>query len=139
MVTEIWKCANVDLKAPFPWMTFNEAMDRFGVDKPDTRYGLEIQDVSDLVQNSSFGPFQTALTSKGGVVRAINVKKLASSGFSRREITDLDAMSKRLSVDGSGVFVVKMEVTTQCELVVYLLVLPHVHRTMNGNLHWRKN
>ncbi|CAK4658960.1 unnamed protein product [Aphanomyces euteiches] len=102
MVKKIWKCANIDLTAVFPIMSYAEAMDRFGVDKPDTRFGLEMVDISYVIPaNDLFG--------SGPVVRAINVKNLAVQGFSRKDISDLESLSKRLSVDGRGVYTVKIE------------------------------
>ncbi len=61
----------VDVPQPFPRLTWQEAMDRFGSDKPDLRFGMEITDLSDLFTGSGFGVFKSALES-GGTVRAIN-------------------------------------------------------------------
>jgi len=66
----------VDIPLPFPRMSYQEAMDRYGSDKPDTRYGLEITDMADVFANSGFKIFRTTLES-GGVVRAINAKGFA--------------------------------------------------------------
>lgn len=115
LVKQIWKSAGKELPSkPFIRMGFAEAMHRFGVDKPDTRYGLELQDVSDLLQNTTFQPFQQVLSDQSaqtpstrGVVRAINAKGLASQGFSRKDIDELEKTARRLSKN--GVFVVKVE------------------------------
>lgn len=64
----------IEVSLPFPRMTWQEAMDRYGSDKPDVRFGMEIIDISDLVVGSEFGVFSGALES-GGTVRAINVGK----------------------------------------------------------------
>ncbi|EQC36799.1 aspartyl-tRNA synthetase [Saprolegnia diclina VS20] len=103
MVKQIWHGANasIDMATPFPIMSFDEAMDRFGVDKPDTRYGLEMHDVHAHMPKDVFGD--------APVVRAINVKQLGLHGFSRKDISELEALSKRLSVDGKGAFVVKVD------------------------------
>jgi aspartyl-tRNA synthetase len=66
----------VDVSAPFPRMTYQEAMDRFGSDKPDTRYGMEITDMADEFAASEFKIFKGTLDG-GGVVRAINAKGFA--------------------------------------------------------------
>ena len=66
----------VDIPLPFPRMTYQEAMDRFGSDKPDTRYGNEIVDMADVFAKSEFKIFRTTLEN-GGVVRAINAKGFA--------------------------------------------------------------
>uniref|UniRef100_A0AAV1TQK5 Aminoacyl-transfer RNA synthetases class-II family profile domain-containing protein n=1 Tax=Peronospora matthiolae TaxID=2874970 RepID=A0AAV1TQK5_9STRA len=115
LVKEIWKSANKELPdRPFARMTYDEAMHRFGVDKPDTRYGIELQDVDDLLQGCEFGPLKTALAdrhvkidSKRGVVRAINAKLLLSTGFSRKDIDELEKVAKRTSSVASA-FVVKV-------------------------------
>lgn len=71
---------------PLKRMTYQEAMDRYGIDRPDTRYGLEITDVSDLAAKTDFGVFKDALAKKGGVVRAIRVPGGAEK--LTRKITD---------------------------------------------------
>lgn len=76
----------MDLKTPFSILSYDEAMDRFGLDKPDIRFGLELRDLSTILKGSTFKVFQDALNS-GGIVKAINVKGGAT--FSRKEIDDL--------------------------------------------------
>lgn len=76
----------IDLKPPFPRLTYDEAVSRFGLDKPDTRFGLELTDVSEIVGGSGFKVFASAVE-KGGIVKALNAKGCA--GFSRKEIDDL--------------------------------------------------
>ncbi|KAL3662266.1 hypothetical protein V7S43_012594 [Phytophthora oleae] len=120
LVKQIWKSADKELPdRPFVRMAFDEAMHRFGVDKPDTRYGIELKDVDDLLQECEFAPFKTALAiknpkihSKRGVVRAINAKALASSGFSRKDMDELEKVAKRASKT-AGAFVVKVEADKQ--------------------------
>jgi aspartyl-tRNA synthetase len=75
-----------DLPLPLPRMTYQEAMARFGSDKPDLRFGLEIQEVTEVVRGVEFNVFAGAIRS-GGVVRAINAKGCGS--FPRREIDGL--------------------------------------------------
>ena len=70
MFKEFW---DVDVPLPIPRMTWQEAMDRFGSDKPDTRFGFELKDISDLVKDCGFGVFTGALAN-GGSVRGINAK-----------------------------------------------------------------
>lgn len=73
----LWKEAlGIDVATPFPRMPYNEAMNRFGIDKPDTRFGLELVDLSDDFRTSSFRLFSGAVAS-GGVVKALNAKGLA--------------------------------------------------------------
>jgi len=77
----------IELKTPFPRIPYQEAMDRFGSDKPDTRFGLELVDLSDIVKDCGFKVFTDAVN-KGGSVRAINAKGCGAK-FSRREIDSL--------------------------------------------------
>jgi aspartyl-tRNA synthetase len=77
---------NVELTEPFRKLTYSEAMDRYGSDKPDLRFGLELKNVSDIVKDSTFKVFLDTLSS-GGIVKGINGKGLA--GYSRKELDDL--------------------------------------------------
>jgi aspartyl-tRNA synthetase len=74
------------IPTPFPRITYEEAMLKYGSDKPDLRFGLEIVELTDLVQDVEFKVFSSAVKA-GGVVRAINAKGCAS--FTRREIDEL--------------------------------------------------
>jgi aspartyl-tRNA synthetase len=76
----------VTLELPFPVLTFDEAMDRYGVDKPDIRFGMELRDMTQIFKDSSFKVFKDALKAKG-IIKAINVK--GGGDFSRKEIDDL--------------------------------------------------
>ncbi|MBW2974375.1 aspartate--tRNA ligase [Candidatus Woesearchaeota archaeon] len=86
LMKQIWKkVLNIDLKIPFRRLTYSEAMDRYGTDKPDLRFGLELADVTDIVKSSDFKVFTDNIKA-GGVVKSINVK---SSPLSRKEIDEL--------------------------------------------------
>ena len=76
----------VDLRTPFDSMSYAEAMDRYGVDKPDIRFGMEMKDVSGVFRGSNFKVFKETLN-KGGIIKALCVKGEAS--FSRKEIDEL--------------------------------------------------
>lgn len=76
----------LEISLPFPRLSYEEALSRFGSDKPDLRFGLELKDVSEIVASSSFKVFQDALL-KGGEVRGFNAKGLGS--YSRKELDDL--------------------------------------------------
>lgn len=80
------ECLGIEVKLPFPRLTYQDAMERFGSDKPDLRFGLELVNVSDLVANTGFKVFAQAV-GKGGQVKAINAKGCAK--FSRKEIDEL--------------------------------------------------
>ncbi|MCF8070232.1 MAG: aspartate--tRNA ligase [Desulfobacterales bacterium] len=75
-----------DLKVPFPRLTYAESIDRFGLDKPDMRFALELKNVSDIVEGAGFKVFADVVK-KGGMVKALNAK--GCIGFSRKEIDDL--------------------------------------------------
>ncbi|MBS1111887.1 MAG: aspS [Nitrospirae bacterium] len=74
------------INEPFQRLTYHDAMEKFGSDKPDLRFSLELRDVSDIVKDSSFKVFLDTL-SKGGIVKGVNAKGLA--GYSRKEMDDL--------------------------------------------------
>ncbi|MBQ7123089.1 MAG: aspartate--tRNA ligase [Oscillospiraceae bacterium] len=86
-----------DVPTPFERLTFNEAMARFGSDKPDTRFGLELCDLSDILKNTEFKVFASAL--EKGSVRAINAKG-AASVFTRKEIDKLVEVVKLYKAKG---------------------------------------
>ncbi len=77
---------DVDVKTPFLRLSYKEALDRFGLDKPDTRFALELKDISDIVGDSGFKVF-SSVVKKGGIVKALNAKGCIN--LSRKEIDDL--------------------------------------------------
>lgn len=88
----------VEISLPLPRLPYDQAMSRYGSDKPDTRFGLELCDLSDLVANTGFSVFQNALKN-GGSVRCINVKG-HSADFSRKEIDALGEFVKTYRAKG---------------------------------------
>lgn len=88
----------VEVPDPFPRITFREAMERYGSDKPDTRFGMELVDVSDVVEHSDFKVFRTTVE-KGGRVKAINVKN-AAGDYSRKDIDGLAEFVSRYKAKG---------------------------------------
>ena len=88
----------IDIETPFLRMPYSEAMDRFGSDKPDTRFGLEITDISKVVEGCGFGVFTGALEA-GGSVRAINAKGLGDQ-ISRKNIDALGEFVKTYKAKG---------------------------------------
>ncbi len=88
----------MELELPLRRITYKEAMTRFGSDKPDTRFGLELQDLSDILESTEFAVFKSALEA-GGSVRAINVKGAAAS-LSRKEIDKLGDVAKLYKAKG---------------------------------------
>jgi len=98
MLSKIWKDAlNIKIPTPFPRLTYKEAMERYGVDKPDTRFGLELKDISDIVKDSDFNVFKQVVKS-GGVVKGINIKGAAD--YSRRQVAELEDQAKIYGAKG---------------------------------------
>jgi len=97
----LFKCfkevLSIEIEMPFKRLTYEEAMNKYGSDKPDLRFGLEIYDVSDIVKNSQFKVFLDTLE-KGGVVKAICGKGFAS--LSRSEIDKLVALAQSFGAKG---------------------------------------
>lgn len=88
----------VDIALPIPRLTYQEAMNRYGTDKPDTRYGMEIIDISDAVRNCEFGVFTSAIA-EGGSVRAI-VAKGAAAELTRKTIDKLTEYVRGIGAKG---------------------------------------
>ena len=98
MFVAVFRAAHgVEITTPFPRLTHREAMDRFGSDKPDTRWAQEIVDVGDIFGGTEFKVFRGALDS-GGVVRALNAKGLAK--ITTGQIEELTAMAKQFGAKG---------------------------------------
>lgn len=89
---------DVDVSLPLPRLTYNEAMERYGSDKPDTRFGMEIIDLTDTVKDCGFTVFSGAVAA-GGTVRCLNAKGAAAS-LSRKEIDKLAEMAKGIGAKG---------------------------------------
>ncbi|MDR7856421.1 aspartate--tRNA ligase [Tissierella sp.] len=88
----------IEIELPIKRMTYNEAMERYGVDKPDLRFGFELKNISDLVQNCGFKVFSSAVENNGSV-RGINIKGYGSS-FTRKDITALEEYAKTYGAKG---------------------------------------
>ena len=88
----------VDIPLPLPRITFADAMNRFGTDKPDTRFGFEIQDITDTVKDIDFVVFKNAIEDNGSV-RAINIKNGAGV-YTRKEIDKLVDHAKGIGAKG---------------------------------------
>ncbi|HST31038.1 MAG TPA: aspartate--tRNA ligase, partial [Chthoniobacterales bacterium] len=98
MLAAIFKAArNVDVKTPFDRMTYHEAVGRFGSDKPDRRFGLELIDLSEEFRASSFKVFRGAIDA-GGVVKAINAKGFA--GITIGQVDELTEIAKTFGAKG---------------------------------------
>lgn len=89
---------NIEIKLPIKRMTYKESMERFGIDKPDLRFGFELKDISEFVKDSSFRVFSQTVDS-GGSVRGINVKGHGDS-FTRKSISSLEDYVKTYGAKG---------------------------------------
>ena len=100
MIGRIFKeIHNIDIQLPLKRMTYKEAMDRFGSDKPDTRFGLEFVNISDIVKECGFGVFANAASDEKGSVRGINVKGGAEA-FSKKGMKKLEEHAKLYKAKG---------------------------------------
>lgn len=98
LLKHLWKeVLGIDLKTPMPRMTWREAMERFGSDKPDLRFGMELHNVSETVKGCGFGVFTGAIEN-GGSVRGINVK--GQGGMPRKKIDSLVDFVKGYGLKG---------------------------------------
>ncbi len=108
MFTHIFdKVMGIKLTTPFPRMTYAEGMRRYGSDKPDTRFGIELTDVSDLVSNCGFKVFADTVA-KGGEVKGICVPGCAD--YTRKQLDDLTLLAQELGAKGLAYMLVKEEV-----------------------------
>lgn len=89
---------HIDIPTPFLRMTWKEAMDRYGIDKPDLRFNLELVSLDAIFNGSEFKPFQAALAS-GGVIKGLNAKGMAES-CSRKTLDELTATAKTFGAKG---------------------------------------
>ena len=90
LIVEGFKAAGVEVKPPFIQMPWQEAMDRFGSDKPDTRFGLELFDIGDIILQSEFEIVKKTLEN-GGIVRGIRIP--GGAKYSRKEIDDITKLA----------------------------------------------
>ena len=102
MFSHLWKkVLGIELKTPFPRYSYEEVMNRWGIDKPDLRFGMEIFDLADVVAGCDFKVF-TSVLEKGGHVKGITYK--GGGGMSRKQIGDLDTLAKANGAGGLAYF-----------------------------------
>lgn len=90
LIVDAFKAAGVEVKPPFIQMPWQEAMDRFGSDKPDTRFGLELFDIGDIIMQSEFKIVRDTLEN-GGIIRGIRIP--GGAKYSRKEIDDITKLA----------------------------------------------
>ena len=107
---------NAEIKTPFPRLKFEEAMERYGTDKPDIRFGMEIIDLSDIVKDSDFKVFSETINS-GGKIKGINFK---GGGFlSRKQIDELEENAKKWGAKGL-VWIAKLKEGFRSPIIKYI-------------------
>ncbi len=118
LLKKLWKeILGIDIQTPFRRMTWKEAMDRFGSDKPDLRFGMELQDVSETVKDSEFVVFADAVKN-GGSVRGINVK--GQAGMPRKKIDALTDFVRGYGMKGLAYLAVKEDGTFKCSFAKFM-------------------
>ncbi|MXW22539.1 MAG: aspartate--tRNA ligase [Candidatus Dadabacteria bacterium] len=127
--TVLWETKGIEVSTPFMRMPYEKAMERYGTDCPDTRFGLELKDISSIFENSQFKVFRGALE-KGGAIKALNLKGGAEK-LTRKEIDDLTEYAVslgakglawiRVGEDGWNSPIVKFLSEEECELLAEAL------------------
>ncbi len=98
MMAHLWnKVLGIKIDTPFPRHTFDEVVNRWGIDKPDTRFGMELVELSDIVSNCGFKIFTSALVS-GGRVKGVRYE--GGGSLSRKQIDDLEKIAKEYGANG---------------------------------------
>ena len=108
---------NVDISTPLPRLTYTEAMNDYGSDKPDTRFDMKIRDISDIAESCGFGVFSDTVRN-GGTVRAINAKN-AAGVYTRKEIDKLTEEAKAIGAKGLA-FMRWAEETPTCSFAKFM-------------------
>ena len=99
LFSAMWETLGIEIETPFPRMKFREAMDRYGSDKPDLRFGAEIVDLSELFEGAGYGVFERVI-SGGGAVRALAASGCA--GYSRKDLETLEKLARAEGAAGLG-------------------------------------
>jgi aspartyl-tRNA synthetase len=126
LFAEIFPLANIAVTTPFPRMKWQEAMDRFGIDRPDTRFGMELNDITTFAQQLAFEPFRAAHS-----VRAIVVP--GGAAFSRKRLDDLAEDAKKMKA--SGLVWIKFDAQRGSSIKKFLDEAAHdsLRETLNAN------
>jgi aspartyl-tRNA synthetase len=116
LLVDVFAVAGVTIQKPFARITWKEAMDKYGSDKPDLRFGLEFVDLTSVFANSEFGAFRKPVDD-GGVVKALRVEGAAS--YSRKDLDDLQVEAKRYGAKGLA-YIVYAEEGPKSPILKYL-------------------
>ena len=122
---------DVDVKLPIQRMTWQDAMDRFGSDKPDLRFGMELQNVSEVVRGCEFAVFKNALEA-GGTVRGINAK--GQGGMPRKKIDKLVEFAKDYGAKGLAYIAIHEDGTVKSSFAKFMTEdeMNHLVEAMDG-------
>ncbi len=122
---------NVDIPLPMPRMTWQEAMDKYGSDKPDTRFGMELVNVTEVVKDCGFGVFTGAIEN-GGTVRGINVK--GQGAMPRKKIDKLVESAKGNGAKGLAYLCINEDGTYKSSFAKFMTEeeLEHLVKAMDG-------
>ena len=118
LMAEVWRDAGHEVELPFPRMPYGEALARYGSDKPDLRYGLEIGDVGAAVAGSEFGVFSGAVAS-GGVVRCLSVPG-AAEALSRKDYDELAGFAKEWGGKGLAYLIFEADGSVRSPIAKFL-------------------
>ncbi len=108
---------DVEVPLPIPRMTWQEAMDRYGSDKPDTRFGMELTDVTEIVKDCGFAVFKGAIDN-GGSVRGINAK--GQGGMARKKLDKLSAFAKDYGAKGLAYIAIQEDGTVKSSFAKFM-------------------
>jgi aspartyl-tRNA synthetase len=117
------------LSSPWPRLTYQEAMDRFGKDNPDLRFGLELKNLTDLVENSGFKVFDGVIA-EGGHVRGINIK--GSADTSRKQLDELTEFARKFGAKGLAYHAILKEGEPRSSIARFLS--PETMQAIEGRL-----
>jgi aspartyl-tRNA synthetase len=118
LIAEVWRDAGHEVELPFPRMPYGEAVARYGSDKPDLRYGLEIGDVGAAVAGSEFGVFAGAVAA-GGVVRCLSVPG-AAQALSRKDFDELAEFAKEWGGKGLAYLIFEADGSVRSPIAKFL-------------------
>ena len=132
LLIKAFRCAAIEITAPFPRLTYAESMESYGSDRPDTRFDLKLFDISDIMESSTFAAFADQVKS-GGRVRALSIPGIA--GFSRKEMDDIRNLAVSFGAKGLAWITYNLDGTIKSPISKYLTdhELGEIQRRANAN------
>lgn len=132
LLAKVWKdVLNVDVATPFPRLTYKDAMNRYGSDKPDTRFDMELVDLGEIFKNTQFKVFQSVI-SGGGAIKAVNAKGLGD--ITQGEVKSLEEIAKTLGAKGLAYVVVRGENVAEWRSPILKFLSPEELEAMKAAL-----